>query len=186
VALQGNMSQSQRDRAMEGFRKGTFDILVATDIAARGLDVAGIDYVINFDPPSTPDTYTHRIGRTGRSEARGKAVTFVTSEDRLWVRDTERALGNAIPRLFADGLAEAPAIDRSNERGAGGRPSGRSNGRSNGRSGQRSDGRAQARSGGDRGRSSAGSRSGGGSGSGGGSRSGSSRSSSSRPSYASR
>ena len=98
VALQGNMSQSQRDRAMGGFREGRFDILVATDIAARGLDVAGIDYVINFDPPSTPETYTHRIGRTGRSEESGKACTLVTREDSGWVRDTERVLGSPIPR----------------------------------------------------------------------------------------
>jgi superfamily II DNA/RNA helicase len=98
VALQGNMSQSQRDRAMGGFREGRFDILVATDIAARGLDVAGIDYVINFDPPSTPETYTHRIGRTGRSDESGKACTLVTREDSGWVRDTERVLGTPIPR----------------------------------------------------------------------------------------
>ena len=115
VALQGNMSQAQRDRAMNGFRKGQYDFLIATDIAARGLDVAGVDYVINFDPPSTPETYTHRIGRTGRSEASGKAFTFVTSEDRAWVRDTERVLGAPIPRLEATGLeaAAGPQLGRS-------------------------------------------------------------------------
>ncbi|MCF6180128.1 MAG: DEAD/DEAH box helicase, partial [Geopsychrobacter sp.] len=104
VALQGNMSQAQRDRAMSGFRQGRFDILVATDIAARGLDVAGIDYVINFDPPSTPETYTHRIGRTGRSEESGKACTLVTREDSGWVRDTERVLGTPIPRKQLPGF----------------------------------------------------------------------------------
>ncbi|MAG31625.1 MAG: RNA helicase [Deltaproteobacteria bacterium] len=113
VALQGNMSQAQRDRAMNGFRKGDFDILVATDIAARGLDVAGVDYVINFDPPSTPEIYTHRIGRTGRSEATGKALTFVTSEDRAWVRDTERVLGVPIPRLEAKGLPASGRAERT-------------------------------------------------------------------------
>jgi ATP-dependent RNA helicase RhlE len=118
VALQGNMSQSQRDRAMNGFRKGHFDVLVATDIAARGLDVAGVDYVVNFDVPSTPETYTHRIGRTGRSEASGKACTFVTSDDRAWLRDTERVLGARIPRGEAPGFApEGPA--RRTERGHG-------------------------------------------------------------------
>jgi len=106
VALQGNMSQPQRDRAMSGFRQRRFDILVATDIAARGLDVAGIDYVINFDPPSTPETYTHRIGRTGRSEASGKACTFVTREDSAWVRETERVLGARLP------LREFPGFER--------------------------------------------------------------------------
>lgn len=104
VALQGNMSQSQRDRAMSGFRERRFDILVATDIAARGLDVAGIDYVINFDPPNSPETYTHRIGRTGRSGASGKACTFVTRDDSAWVRETERALGARIPLLHFPGF----------------------------------------------------------------------------------
>ena len=118
VALQGNMSQSQRDRAMGGFRDGRFDILVATDIAARGLDVAGIDYVINFDPPSTPETYTHRIGRTGRSDESGKACTLVTREDSGWVRDTERVLGSPIPRRQFPGfekesLAAGGAASRS-------------------------------------------------------------------------
>jgi len=111
VALQGNMSQSQRDRAMSGFREGRFDILVATDIAARGLDVAGIDYVINFDPPSTPETYTHRIGRTGRSEESGKACTFVTRDDVAWIRDTERVLGTPIARQYYPGF-EKENLDR--------------------------------------------------------------------------
>ena len=68
VALQGNMSQNQRQKAINGFRNGTYDILVATDIAARGIDVSEISHVINFDMPDTVDAYTHRIGRTGRSE----------------------------------------------------------------------------------------------------------------------
>jgi len=110
IALQGNMSQPQRDRAMRGFREGRFDILVATDIAARGLDVAGVDYVINFDPPSTPDTYTHRIGRTGRSEATGKAATLVTRADAEWVRDTERMLGEPITREHLPGF-EGESLD---------------------------------------------------------------------------
>ncbi len=127
VALQGNMSQSQRDRAMGGFRKGRFDILVATDIAARGLDVAGVDYVINFDPPSTPETYTHRIGRTGRSGESGRACTFVTGEDSAWVRDTERVLGAPIPRRRVPGFeAEGAKVDtRARRRRRGGPDSGR-------------------------------------------------------------
>ena len=118
VALQGNMSQAQRDRAMKGFRDGRFDILVATDIAARGLDVAGIDYVINFDPPSTPETYTHRIGRTGRSDESGKACTLVTREDSGWVRDTERVLGAPIKREQFPGFEVEPL----NLSGSGSRP----------------------------------------------------------------
>ena len=99
VALQGNMSQSQRQRAMKGFREGRFDVLVATDIAARGIDVAHVSHVINFDIPNTPNAYTHRIGRTGRSERSGKAYTFVTHEDFAGVKDIERMLEMQIPRV---------------------------------------------------------------------------------------
>ncbi len=99
VALQGNMSQRQRDLAMEGFRQGRFNILVATDIASRGIDVAGVSHVINFDVPNTPEAYTHRIGRTGRSEQSGKAFTFVSREDTKILRVIERSLGKTICQL---------------------------------------------------------------------------------------
>jgi ATP-dependent RNA helicase RhlE len=98
VALQGNMSQNQRERAMEGFRARRFHVLVATDIAARGIDVEQVSHVVNFDMPNTPDGYTHRIGRTGRSERTGRAYTFVTPEDQELVRAVERRIGAAIPR----------------------------------------------------------------------------------------
>jgi ATP-dependent RNA helicase RhlE len=104
VALQGNMSQAQRSRAMAGFRNGQFDVLVATDIAARGIDVAGISHVINFDLPGTPDAYTHRIGRTGRSELSGKACTLVSREDTSGVLAMERALKYEIPRVQVPGF----------------------------------------------------------------------------------
>jgi ATP-dependent RNA helicase RhlE len=104
VALQGNMTQAQRDRAMQGFRAGRFAILVATDIAARGIDVAHVSHVINFDMPSTPDAYTHRIGRTGRAERSGKAYTFVAREDHGAVRALERKLGGPIKRNDVPGL----------------------------------------------------------------------------------
>jgi ATP-dependent RNA helicase RhlE len=107
VALQGNMSQSQRDRAMRSFRQGRFDILVATDIAARGIDVTRVSHVINFDVPSTPVAYTHRIGRTGRSERDGRACTFVTADDRDQVRAIERMIGAEIPRFEVPGFTEA-------------------------------------------------------------------------------
>jgi ATP-dependent RNA helicase RhlE len=106
VGLQGNMSQAQRDRAMHGFRSGRYDVLVATDIAARGIDVSGVSHVINFDVPNTPDAYTHRIGRTGRAERAGVAFTFVTSADAAWLRATERLLGAPIPRRRAQGFDE--------------------------------------------------------------------------------
>ena len=106
VGLQGNMSQGQRDRAMNGFRSKRFDILVATDIAARGIDVSNVTHVINYDAPNTPQAYTHRIGRTGRSEASGIARTFVTSKDHGWIRDTERMIGEAIARERVDGFGD--------------------------------------------------------------------------------
>ena len=108
VALQGNMSQNARDRAMNGFRKREFDILVATDIAARGIDVEKISHVVNFDMPNTPDAYTHRIGRTGRAEREGKAYTLVTPEDRTMVREVERRIGSTIPRLRIEGCESLP------------------------------------------------------------------------------
>ena len=108
VGLQGNMSQSQRTRAMHGFRGRRFDVLVATDIAARGIDVQGVSHVINFDVPNTPEAYTHRIGRTGRAERQGQALTFVTRDDAAWLRATERQLGNPILRRTVAGFEGEP------------------------------------------------------------------------------
>ena len=108
VALQGNMSQGQRERAMDGFRKRRFDVLVATDIAARGIDVEQVSHVVNFDMPNTPDAYTHRIGRTGRADREGKAYTFVTSEDHLLVAQVERRLEMSIPRRQVHGIQSIP------------------------------------------------------------------------------
>jgi len=108
VALQGNMSQGQRVRAMDGFRKRQVDVLVATDIAARGLDVAQVSHVVNFDMPNTPDAYTHRIGRTGRAERDGKAYTFVTADDHTMVREVERRIGSSIPRRKVEGIESVP------------------------------------------------------------------------------
>ena len=104
IALQGNMSQPQRMAAMEGFRKGRYDILVATDIAARGIDVAEISHVINFDMPDTVDAYTHRIGRTGRAHATGDAFTFAMVDDAPMIRDIEAVLGTPIEQRRLDGF----------------------------------------------------------------------------------
>jgi ATP-dependent RNA helicase RhlE len=112
TSLQGNLSQNQRQRAMDGFRSGQFRILVATDIAARGIDVADISHVINFDIPATSDTYIHRIGRTGRAAKSGDAYTLVSQEDEADVRQIERALGQKIERRHLEGFdykAAAPA-----------------------------------------------------------------------------
>ena len=98
VALQGNMSQNQRQQAIDGFRGGRFDVLVATDIAARGIDVAGISHVVNYDMPNTFDAYTHRIGRTGRAEREGEALTLAVRGDVMMVRQIERKVGAPIER----------------------------------------------------------------------------------------
>ncbi len=98
AALQGNMSQNQRQQALDGFRNGRFDFLVATDIAARGIDVTEISHVINFDMPDTVDAYTHRIGRTGRAAETGDAFTFAAEGDDPMIRDIEKVLGKRIER----------------------------------------------------------------------------------------
>ncbi len=98
TSLQGNMSQNQRKLAMEGFKAGKFNIMVATDIAARGIDVSGISHVVNYDIPDTVEAYTHRTGRTGRAEKTGEAFTFVTSDDGKIIQVVERTLGQKIRR----------------------------------------------------------------------------------------
>ena len=104
AALQGNMSQNARQRALNGFRDGKFDILVATDIAAHGIDVPDVSHVINFDFPKTSDAYTHRIGRTGRAEQTGEAFTLAADEDGPMVREVERELGARIERRRLPGF----------------------------------------------------------------------------------
>lgn len=112
TALHSNRSQNQRLQALGGFKSGKFQIMVATDIAARGLDIETISHVINFDVPDTTDAYIHRIGRTGRAEREGDAFTIVTPEDNPMVRDIERVLGQSIERRKLDdfdyGTAPAP------------------------------------------------------------------------------
>ena len=93
TSLQGNLSQNQRKLAMDGFKSGKFNILVATDIAARGIDVSGISHVVNYDVPDTVEAYTHRTGRTGRAERSGQAFTFMTADDGRIIQIVERSLG---------------------------------------------------------------------------------------------
>ncbi|MBI3549675.1 MAG: DEAD/DEAH box helicase [Elusimicrobia bacterium] len=112
TCLQGNLSQSQRKAALEGFREGRFNILVATDIASRGIDISQITHVINFDIPDTTEAYTHRIGRTGRAAKTGDAFTLVTQQDEAMVRDIERAMGVRLERRKIEGFdysAKQPA-----------------------------------------------------------------------------
>jgi ATP-dependent RNA helicase RhlE len=104
AALQGNMAQNRRLEAINGFRDGRYDLLVATDIAARGIDVTEISHVINFDMPDTVDAYTHRIGRTGRAEQTGEAFTFAVEDDAPLVREIEKLLGVPIERRRLEGF----------------------------------------------------------------------------------
>jgi ATP-dependent RNA helicase RhlE len=97
--IHGNRSQSQRTAALEGFKAGRFPVLVATDIAARGIDVDALGHVVNFDVPQAPDDYIHRVGRTGRAEATGEAFTLVSSDEEGSLRDIERAIGRRLPRV---------------------------------------------------------------------------------------
>ncbi|MBI4681732.1 MAG: DEAD/DEAH box helicase [Nitrospirae bacterium] len=116
ASLQGNLSQNKRQDALNGFRDGLYQILVATDIAARGIDVSRISHVINFDMPDTTDAYTHRIGRTGRAEKTGDAFTFITRADEAIVRDIERVLGEKVERRMLEGFDyKMPAPSRDTE-----------------------------------------------------------------------
>jgi superfamily II DNA/RNA helicase len=129
AAVHGDLGQGARERALRAFRNGKIDVLVATDVAARGLDVSGVTHVINYDCPEDPDTYTHRIGRTGRAGATGVAVTFVDWEDMPRWRIIDKTLGldmpeppetyHTSPHLFTDlsipaGVSSTlPTVDRT-------------------------------------------------------------------------
>jgi ATP-dependent RNA helicase RhlE len=97
--IHGNRSQAQRTAALAGFRNGTYPVLVATDIAARGIDVEALGHVVNFDVPLAPDDYIHRVGRTGRAEMTGEAFTFVSPQEETELRGIERVLGRRLPRV---------------------------------------------------------------------------------------
>lgn len=92
VAIHGNKSQPQREKALNAFRRGGVSVLVATDIAARGIDVSGVSHVFNYELPNVPEQYVHRIGRTARAEASGIAIALVGPEERQWLRDIERTI----------------------------------------------------------------------------------------------
>ncbi|MBA2881114.1 ATP-dependent RNA helicase RhlE [Desulfosalsimonas propionicica] len=103
ASLQGNLSQNRRQAALNGFKSGKYQILVATDIASRGIDVSGVSHVVNYDVPATAEAYIHRIGRTGRAEHTGSAFNLVTNEDRQVLKSIDRVVGSLIERrTFAD------------------------------------------------------------------------------------
>lgn len=143
VSLSSLLSQANRERVLDAFRAGEYRILVATDVAARGLDITDIDLVINFDVPTQPEDYVHRIGRTGRMERRGKAVTLVSPVDRRRAADVERMLGEKVEQVEIEGFVPEPGdratAGRGGRGGRGGRPAAR------GKDRKRSGGRGRSR-----------------------------------------
>jgi ATP-dependent RNA helicase RhlE len=118
--IHGNRSQSQRTEALAGFKSGRYQVLVATDIAARGIDVTALGHVINFDVPGQAEDYIHRVGRTARAELTGSAFTLVAPEEEGSVRDIERAIGKRLPRVTMpdfDYQARPPAARAEPPRG---------------------------------------------------------------------
>jgi ATP-dependent RNA helicase RhlE len=111
--IHGNRSQAQRTKALEGFKEGRFQVLVATDIVARGIDVDALDHVVNFDVPNVAEDYIHRVGRTARAGATGEAYTFMSPEEEADVHSIERTVGHRLPRRMLEGFDyEAPEQER--------------------------------------------------------------------------
>ncbi|MFV0365859.1 MAG: DEAD/DEAH box helicase [Mangrovibacterium sp.] len=112
AAIHGNKSQNQRQKALSDFKSGELNVLIATDIAARGIDVSGLSLVINFDLPNIPESYVHRIGRTGRADASGDAISFCDIEERPYLRDIEKLIKQSIPVIenhnYVDTAVEKP------------------------------------------------------------------------------
>src|SRR5205823_4405818 len=104
AALHGDRSQSQRERALRDFKNGRISVLVATDIASRGIDVDDVTHVVNFDVPRAPDDYVHRIGRTGRMDASGEAITLVSPDESKDFAAIEAVLGKRVPRKTVEGF----------------------------------------------------------------------------------
>jgi ATP-dependent RNA helicase RhlE len=109
--IHGNRSQAQRTKVLAGFKAGEYRVLVATDIAARGIDVEALGHVVNFDVPAVPEDYIHRVGRTARADLTGEAFTLVTPEDEPDIRRIERAVGSSIPRVRLDDFAYGATAD---------------------------------------------------------------------------
>jgi len=102
--IHGNRSQSQRTQALAGLKSGRYQVLVATDVAARGIDIENLSHVVNFDVPNMPDDYIHRVGRTARAGATGDALTFAAPREHKELRAIERAVGKTLPRLTLAGF----------------------------------------------------------------------------------
>jgi superfamily II DNA/RNA helicase len=137
AAIHGNKSQNQRDRALADFRNGRIRTLIATDIAARGIDVDGISHVINYDLPNVPESYVHRIGRTARAGAEGIAISFCDGEERAYLRDIEKLIRMRVPATDSRGqeIAEEamPLQQRAHRPQNGGRHNGNGGNRNGGK-----------------------------------------------------
>jgi ATP-dependent RNA helicase RhlE len=110
--IHGDRSQGQRTEALAGFKSGKYRVLVATDIAARGIDVQALEHVINFDVPNVPEDYIHRVGRTARAERTGEALTFVCPEEEGNLRDIEKAISSKIPKAKVEGFDYAASVPK--------------------------------------------------------------------------
>jgi ATP-dependent RNA helicase RhlE len=104
AAIHGNKSQAQRTKALEDFKRGKVEILVATDIASRGIDISELPMVINFDLPHVPEDYVHRIGRTGRAGTTGNAISLVCADESKQLRDIERVINKPLERVEIEGF----------------------------------------------------------------------------------
>ncbi len=113
TSLHGNLTQQKRKLSLDGFRDGRFAVMVATDIAARGIDVSRVSHVINYDMPSTADAYTHRIGRTGRASKNGDAFTFITGQDGDLLKSLKKLLGEKLQYQNVEGLTVSPSVCES-------------------------------------------------------------------------
>ncbi len=125
--IHGNRSQGQRTAALAGFKKGRIKVLVATDVASRGIDVEALGHVVNYDVPGAPEDYIHRIGRTGRAEVKGNAFTFVSLQEEADVRNIERVLRRKLPRIRVPGFDHG-AVSWGQKANENGHPAGGSNG----------------------------------------------------------
>jgi ATP-dependent RNA helicase RhlE len=135
-AIHGNKSQNQRERVLSAFRDGSLRTLIATDIAARGIDVDGVSHVVNYDLPNIPESYVHRIGRTARAGREGVAISFCDHEERAYLRDIERLIRMAIPATDRrSGGRAAPQQAETRHGGHRGNHQQRGNGGSHGRPG---------------------------------------------------
>ncbi|MFT7162899.1 MAG: ATP-dependent RNA helicase RhlE, partial [Bacteroidia bacterium] len=128
AAIHGNKSQGARTKALDGFKKGTVRVLVATDIAARGLDIPLLPHVINFELPNVSEDYVHRIGRTGRAGAKGEAISLVSADEMEYVRGIEKLLGQSLSMQIIEGFepSEQPeAEQKTNKPNSSNRPNNR-------------------------------------------------------------